>query len=154
MAGLILPAVHRFRLQNPLISVHYLASPKVLKLEYGEAHFAVRSGPKPEQSDNVAQPFFEVKLALYARESYVARRGLPAKAGYGDHTFACWQNKTGYARVPFTKWIANNVPACSIALHRAPIYRGASGVIGYRYRFVPDSRSAQTPRIDSGSTAS
>jgi DNA-binding transcriptional LysR family regulator len=130
MAGLILPAVHRFRLQNPLISVHYLASPKLLKLEYGEAHVAVRSGPKPEQPDNVAQPFFEVKLALYAHESYVARRGLPAtKAEYGDHTFACWQNKTGYARFPFTKWFANNVPARSIALQTEHQYIAEQAVL-------------------------
>jgi len=54
MAGLILPAVHRFRLHNPLITVHYLASHNVLKLEHGEAHVAVRSGPKPKQPDNVA----------------------------------------------------------------------------------------------------
>jgi len=100
-----------------LISVHYLAGPKVLKLEYGEAHVAVRSGPKPEQPDNVVQPFFDIKLALYAHESYAARRGLPAsKAEYGDHTFACWQTKSGYTRFPFTKWFAKSVPASSIAL--------------------------------------
>jgi len=130
MAGLILPAVHRFRLQNPLISVHYLASPKVLKLEYGEAHVAVRSGPKPEQPDNVAQPFFDVKLALYAHESYVALRGLPAsKAEYADHAFACWQAKSGSTRFPFSKWFAKNVPARSVALQTEHQYIAEQAVL-------------------------
>jgi hypothetical protein len=113
----ILQVAHQFRLQKPLISVHYLASDKALKLEYDQAHIAVRSGPKPEQPDNIEQPLVEVILALYAHESYVARRGLPAaKAEYKAHTLGCWQTTNSYARFPFTKWFANNVPAYSIAL--------------------------------------
>jgi DNA-binding transcriptional LysR family regulator len=118
VAGLILPALHRFRTQNPMISVRYLASPKLLKLEYGEAHVAVRSGPQPDQPDNVVQHFFDVKLGLYVHESYAAQHGIPAsEADYGDHAFACWQ--TGNPRFPFAKWFAKNVPASSMAFQTA-----------------------------------
>jgi len=108
--------VHQFRLKKPLIWVHYLASDKALKLEYDQEHNALRSGPKPEQPYNIEQSFFEIIFALYAYKRYAAARSLPAaKAEYAAYTLDCWQT-TSYARFPFTKWFANNVPAHSIAL--------------------------------------
>lgn len=147
VASLILPSLGRFRTQNPMILVRYLASPKLLKLEYGEAHIAVRSGPKPDQPDNVVQHFFDVKLGLYAHESYVRLRGVPAGADdYGLHNFVCWQ--TGNTQFPFYRWFSNNLPTEAIALQTANQAIAEKAVLlGMGIGFFPVHEAQKLPEL-------
>ena len=62
VAPLLLPSLVKFQAQFQRIVINYMAGPDLLKLEYGEAHVAVRSGPKPNQPDNVVQPYRNLKL--------------------------------------------------------------------------------------------
>ncbi|MEH6648188.1 LysR family transcriptional regulator [Sulfitobacter sp.] len=108
-APLLLPALQRFQDENKSTVIKFIASAALLKLEYGEAHVAIRSGPKPDQPDNIVQPYHDLKFGLYAHESYVAHNGLPqSRDDYCNHRFVCWeQDKTPF---PFTGWLRRNVP--------------------------------------------
>jgi DNA-binding transcriptional LysR family regulator len=115
IAPLLLPALKRFQDENKSTVIRFIASAALLKLEYGEAHVAIRSGSKPDQPDNIVQPYLDLKLGLYAHESYVARYGVPqSQDDYRDHQFVCWeQDKTPF---PFTRWLRQNVPETSKTL--------------------------------------
>ena len=115
IAPLLLPALQRFQDENQDTLIKFVASTALLKLEYGEAHVAIRSGSKPAQPDNVVQPFMNLKLGLYAHQSYVARFGMPqSQADYKEHKFVCWEpaNSTHV----FPAWVKNNVPLSSKSL--------------------------------------
>ena len=64
LAPLLMPAISLFQTKHPKTTVRYLTSNKLFKLEYGEAHIAIRTGPKPDQPDNVVQPFIVHPLGL------------------------------------------------------------------------------------------
>lgn len=115
VAPLLLSALNTFQVQHPQTNVKLITSGELLKLEYGEAHVAIRSGPKPEQPDNIVQHFWDLRLALYAHESYVAKHGMPkTQSDYGKHRFVCWE--AGNPAFPFRAWLAKNIPAKSKAL--------------------------------------
>ncbi|MGY6548813.1 MAG: LysR family transcriptional regulator [Roseinatronobacter sp.] len=48
---------------------------RVLRLEYGEAHVAVRAGREPREPDNVVQSLGQLPIALYASADYLDRHG-------------------------------------------------------------------------------
>ncbi|MEM1347963.1 MAG: LysR family transcriptional regulator [Myxococcota bacterium] len=88
LAPFLMPAVRAFRDAHPQTRVRFEASERNYRLEYGEAHVAVRVGPKPKQLDNVVQHFFSMTSTLYAHTSYIAKHGLPQAPGdYHDHAF-------------------------------------------------------------------
>lgn len=115
IAPLLLPAIKRFQDTYPSTVIRFLASAELLKLEYGEAHIAIRSGPKPREPDNVVQPYMNVRLGLYAHKTYVAKHGLPSSPDdYQDHKFVCWEALN--SSFPFAAWLQRNVPASSKSL--------------------------------------
>ncbi len=103
------PTLIRFQDAHPGLVVRFLTDSRLFRLEYGEAHVAIRAGAAPDQPDNVVQPFCTQRGALYASKSYVERHGMPS--GEGDlkgHRFLCHDSET--ARSPFDRWIWSNVP--------------------------------------------
>jgi DNA-binding transcriptional LysR family regulator len=114
-APLLLPALQRFQDENKSTVIRFIASAALLKLEYGEAHVAIRSGSKPDQPDNVVQHYQDLKFGLYAHASYVANYGVPqSRDDFRNHRFVCWeQDKTPF---PFTGWLRQNVPETSKTL--------------------------------------
>jgi DNA-binding transcriptional LysR family regulator len=115
IAKLLVPALRSFQSQHNGTVVRFIASGEVLKLEYGQAHIAIRSGPEPTEPDNVVQPYMKIKLGLYAHESYVAAFGLPTSLDeFAAHKFVCWE--TPNSPFSFSTWLQQNVPAASKAL--------------------------------------
>lgn len=115
IAPLLLPALKKFQTENMQVVIQFIASSALLKLEYGEAHVAIRTGPKPAQPDNIVQPYLDLKMGLYAHDGYVARHGIPrSPADYADHKFVCWE--VANTSFPFTAWINKNVPGTCKAL--------------------------------------
>lgn len=109
VAPLLMPALRAFREKNPGVFIRYLTSGRVFQLEYGEAHIAIRAGPKPQEPDNVVQPFTTLDVGLFASKTYLARRGLPAS--YDDlinHEFV--GAGTPEAPEAVIKWILELVP--------------------------------------------
>jgi DNA-binding transcriptional LysR family regulator len=75
MSRLIGPILADFQAMHPKLVVRYLTDERVFRLEYGEAHVAVRTGNPPQEPDNVVQPFCEQGFGLYVHESYLDRFG-------------------------------------------------------------------------------
>lgn len=98
----------RFQEHYPDLIIRYLTGEEVLRLEYGEAHVAVRAGNKPDNPDNVVQPFLTQCVALYASEGYIARHGQPTSidAMHG-HTFVSLDDFG--SRAPFFRWLVEKV---------------------------------------------
>ncbi len=98
------PALVRFRSRHPVLTVRYLTGERLFRLEYGEAHVAVRAGPPPEEPDNVVQPFAHQSIGLYASEAYLAERGMPENdEALARHDFIGFDGAEG--RAPFVKWM-------------------------------------------------
>lgn len=115
------PVLTKFRMLYPNINVRFLTGEEVLRLEYGEAHVAVRAGSKPDNPDNVVQPFGQLPVALYASEEYIARNGRPeTMADFGGHEFV--GHDDFQSRAPFTRWLMERV-APEQFVFRATDYR-------------------------------
>jgi DNA-binding transcriptional LysR family regulator len=113
LAPQLAPALTAFQIQNPGVIVRYLTGNRLFRLEYGEAHVAVRAGAAPSQPDNVVQPFVPHRMGLFASASYVARHGVPkSPADYHKHFFVGNDDET--SRAPFNKWLRAEVPTANI----------------------------------------
>ncbi len=112
MAPTLMPAINAFRIEYPNVIIRYITSGRVIKLEYGEAHIAVRAGPKPTELDNVVQPFKTSEVGLYASQKYIDRKGTHLEIT--NHDFI-GPNDTNVG-APFFKWLLANVPSEQIVL--------------------------------------
>ena len=111
MAHHFTPILSRFQLQNPGIKVRFLTASRLFRLEYGEAHVAIRAGSVPDQPDNVVQKFHQMKIGLFASEDYIKRRGMPkTEDDLKSHDFVTVDTDTGSSRAPFARWLAKQIP--------------------------------------------
>ncbi len=113
LAPLVVPALTEFQTAHPGLIVRYLTGDRLFRLEYGEAHVAIRAGAAPDQPDNVVQPFITQEVGLYASKSYVERHGKPAGIeDFADHFFVSTDDEN--SRAPFSKWLRATAPAQAI----------------------------------------
>lgn len=123
------PVLTDFQAEHPDLQIRYLTGGRIFKLEYGEAHIAIRaarSGTRPEQPDNVVQPFVKISMRLMAAQSYIDRHGLPQDdADLVNHRFVGLAE--GTTRAPFNEWLAELVPTSCIhyRVEGASAYRHA-----------------------------
>ena len=109
LADLVVPAIGRFQALHPALRVHYASEIRTVRLEYGEAHVALRGGTRPEEPDNVVSPLLSYRFALYATQSYIDTYGLPAStAEFREHRFV--GQGRDYSRAPFNRWLYERVP--------------------------------------------
>lgn len=110
----LVPALKTFQDLHPDLTIRYLTGERLFRLEYGEAHVAIRAGRAPDQPDNVVQHFVDLKVALFASEDYVDAHGLPeTNADFSQHRFVGHDNPD--SRAPQDKWMRENVPASSVS---------------------------------------
>lgn len=134
---LILPTLLRLQELHPELIVRYITDARRLRLEYGEAHVAIRAGAKPQDPDNIVQPLLEFPHALYASAGYLERYGMPQSE---EDLFQ--QRFVGPAatesQVPYMRWLTANVARERIVFrtndlqaHNEAIVRGVGiGFIG------------------------
>lgn len=114
-AHLLMGAIVDFRSKNPQCLVDVDVGEDLARLEYGEAHIALRAGEKPEHPDYVVSSFGEVEFNLYAHDSYIARLGLPKNPrDMTGHIFVLPQMPE--ERLPFGCWIKEHVKPEMVAL--------------------------------------
>lgn len=112
----LLPTLNAFQTQYPNVIIRFITSDRIFKMEYGEAHIAIRAGQKPQDPDNIVQPFTKFETGLYASPDYAARKGIPqSPADYPGHSFIGSDNPNSGA--PFFIWMRENIPADRISLH-------------------------------------
>lgn len=109
LSPLLTPVLAKFIHQNPDLTVRFLTGERLYRLEYGEAHVAIRAGHPPSQPDNVVQPFGELSPRLFASPSYIAKFGAPK--GLDDlrnHWFVGYD--AAETRAPTMRWLHGLVP--------------------------------------------
>ena len=108
MADLLTPLLIDFQATHTEVMVRLLTGTRLFRLEYGEAHVAIRAGNIPEQPDNVVRPLCSMSFALVGARSYIERHGLPE--GIGDlpaHRFVAADDLE--SRAPFYRWLRDTV---------------------------------------------
>lgn len=120
VSPLLTPSLAEFQAAHPGLVIRFLTDERLYRLEYGEAHVAVRAGAAPDQPDNVVQPFLKMRHALYAAKSYAERRGLPkSEAEFEAHAFI--GEDSGKSPAPFLRWLRETVPQASVTWRTASI---------------------------------
>ena len=134
---LITPALSAFQREYEAVIVRYLTGARLFRLEYGEAHVAIRAGSAPDQPDNVVQPFLKQRIALYASRGYVASYGQPDGVGaFGAHWFVDDDNPS--SRAPFSKWLRQAVSSDRIRFRTTGEQGGVQAVLsGAGIGFLP-----------------
>lgn len=140
------PVLASFQALHPGLVVRFLTDERVFRLEYGEAHVALRAGSAPEEPDNVVRPFARIRQGLYAARSYADRHGLPqSEAELATHDFVGFD---GPPKAHFLRWLHDRVPADRI------VWRGTDlRVLPHAVRagvgigFVQVSEAARDPDL-------
>ena len=102
------PVLVQFQRLHPEVSVRYLTGSRLFRLEYGEAHVAIRAGSPPTQPDNVVQEFQKICIGLYASKDYLAINGTPAdETQLARHRFISYDEPQ--SRAPYHQWLKDNV---------------------------------------------
>lgn len=156
LAGLLTPVLASFQAAHPGLVVRFLTDMRLFRLDYGEAHVAIRAGAIPEEPDNVVQPLIRLRTGLYAARSYVAAHGLPkGTEDFAGHHFI--GADSAMSRAPFHRWLRDTVPLEQIAFRttepaalEAAVRSGAG--IGFISHYLavddPDLVEVMAPRDD------
>jgi DNA-binding transcriptional LysR family regulator len=110
LSAQLAPLLTEFQQQYPDLNVRFLTGDRLFRLEYGEAHVAIRAGSvPPDQPDNVVQPLIELAVGAYASRAYVAAHGIPSgPEDYAQHRFVGTDDTE--SRAPFYIWLREHVP--------------------------------------------
>ena len=143
----LMRAVRRFRERHPKTSVLYRVSGRVLELAYGEAHIAVRSGPKPDHPDNVVRPWMSLHTGLYAHRDYIDARGFPtAPQELVQHDFI--GGEEGNIRLPFLEWMKETIPSERIVFTSSNQRMKFKALLcGLGLGFFPQHEAANHPEL-------
>ncbi len=110
LADMLTPVLAEFQAQHPGLIIRFLTDMRLFRLDYGEAHVAIRAGGPPQEPDNVAQPLVKIRMGLYASRAYVDRYGIPEGVeAFSRHRFVGIDNTDN--RAPFYRWLRDTVPA-------------------------------------------
>lgn len=105
---LILPSLTALVARHPGLRLRLITERRVLRLEYGEAHIAIRAGSRPDEPDNVVQMLTELAPGLYAAPAYLAAHGTPANVTeLAEHFFVA--EETLESRAPFMLWLSRSL---------------------------------------------
>lgn len=142
LAPLLVPALARFQAAHPGLKLRYLGDNRVFRLEYGEAHVAIRAGQAPGEPDNVVQPFLRQGFALYAAPAYLAAHGRPQdEAALAGHVFVGPDDPE--SRAPFHRWLAGAVPREAVVFRSSTMRAGVEAVlagVGLGFLSLADAR--------------
>lgn len=118
LASRMAPLLASFQRDHENVIVRYLTGNRLFRLEYGEAHVAIRAGAAPEQPDNVVQPFMTQHMGLYGSRAYVERFGLlKAPDDFGGHRFV-GHDQIGN-RAPYFVWMDDVIPRAQVTFRSA-----------------------------------
>ena len=113
--NLLMKPVASFRKANPQCKVTIISSEDLQRLEYGDAHIALRAGAKPAHPDYVVQSFGPVGLNLYAAHDYLSRNGgLDGLTDLSRHEFVLPAQID--TRLPIWAWLSENVTDLKVAI--------------------------------------
>ncbi len=139
---LLSPVFASYQATYPDVTIRFLTDMRLFRLDFGEAHVAIRAGEPPQEPDNVVQPLLRIPMGLYASKAYVAKNGIPAgPEDFARHRFIGADNPE--SRAPFYKWLAASVPTDCIKYRVTEPAATESGILaglGIGFHFAPDAR--------------
>jgi DNA-binding transcriptional LysR family regulator len=107
ISGALTKSLVDFQIEHPGLIIRLLTGQRLFRLDYGEAHVALRAGAAPSEPDYVVQPFRRLRFGLYAAPSYIARHGMPkTDVELADHYFV--GTDTEDSRAPFYTWLRDH----------------------------------------------
>lgn len=108
LGPILMPVLVGFQREYPEIRLQFLTGDRVLRLEYGEAHVAIRAGKQPSEPDNVVQSLVTQRMALVASDDYITHYGMPAdEEDLKNHVFVSHVEEPH--RAPFFRWLHDKV---------------------------------------------
>ncbi|WP_310620452.1 LysR family transcriptional regulator [Flexibacterium corallicola] len=126
VTNVLMEPISAFRRANPDCQITIISTDELQRLEYGEAHIAVRAGAKPEHPDYVVQSFDQTGLNLYAHTSYLSRNGTPnTVADLAFHEFV--MPALNERRLAIWSWIDEHIadPKVAVATNDPLVVREA-----------------------------
>ncbi|MBL4806420.1 MAG: LysR family transcriptional regulator [Rhodobacteraceae bacterium] len=127
LSPMFTPILAAFQQKHPAVRVSLLAEERLLKMEYGEAHVALRVGRQPTEPDNIVRHMCNLPMTLYAHKSYIEKHGmLNGIDDIKNHKFVLSGDKNSPA--PFTDWVNQHVDDSQIVF-RAPQMRSLDDAI-------------------------
>lgn len=113
IADLMAPVFAAYMADYPTVKIRFLTDMRVFRLDYGEAHVAIRAGAAPQEPDNVVQSLMTMQNGLYAARSYVEKHGIPtSEDALSQHHFIGPESPE--SRAPFYRWLREKVPSEAI----------------------------------------
>jgi DNA-binding transcriptional LysR family regulator len=110
ISHILSPVFAAYQQTYPEVTIRFISDMRLFRLDYGEAHVAIRAGGPPQEPDNVVQPLIRLQMGLYASQSYVQTFGRPeGPADFHKHRFIGPENLEH--RGPFYRWLIGQVPA-------------------------------------------
>lgn len=105
LSTFLMPAFASLVAQYPALLPCLRIESRILRLEYGEAHIAIRAGTEPQEPDNIVQSLGKLPVALYASKSYLAEKAAPEAPwdDFSNHSFIGPEKHE--ARAPFDHWL-------------------------------------------------
>lgn len=129
LSTIVTPAMQKLALEHPGLLLRYITDLRVFRLEYGEAHVAIRAGARPTEPDNVVQPFIERNTAMFASVSYIERHGRPeTEADLPQHRFVGAENLE--TRAPWFRWLMERVPMDRFAFRTNELETQVEAIVG------------------------
>lgn len=126
LVRMMMTPVAAFREANPNCRVTLISTEDLQRLEYGEAHIALRAGPEPEHPDYVVQPFGRAALNLYGQADYLARNeGMGTAGDLAQYAFVLPPENEN--RLPIWSWIRGHIvnPTVAVAANDPIVAREA-----------------------------
>jgi DNA-binding transcriptional LysR family regulator len=107
------PVLAGFQAQYPDVRINLVLDERLLRLESGEAHLAVRAGPEPQEPDNIVRRIGNYPASMFAHRDYVARFGMMDSLDQAaQHRFVAGIGPA--ARAPMFGWLKDNVPDTAV----------------------------------------
>lgn len=138
----IRPVLARILQDYPALQIHYTTAARLLRLETGEAHIAIRAGARPQSGDYIVQSFGRLQLGLYGAAPYLQQhQGQPV-----ENLRFITPAEEG-AGAPTMRWLRDQgiTPALST---NDPEIRHALILAGQGVGFMADDLAQGLERID------
>lgn len=147
LAPRMAPLLARFQAKYPDVVVRYLTGDRLFRLEYGEAHVAIRAGSAPEQPDNVVQAFYPQDMGLFATKAYLKANGTPKTIeDFAGHRFVGHDSDS--SRAPFNRWLRSHIPTASLTFRSTDGHALEEAIkAGAGIGFLPVVEARQNPEL-------
>ena len=147
LSPMIMPVLASIRQKHPNLTIRYLVSQRLFRLEYGECHIAVRAGLRPKEPDHVVQHFRRIEFALFASRGYIDEHGMPQdRAALTEHSFVELEREV--AKAGFQRWLDKWIPDANVRFRSSsPKLIEAAIVDGMGIGFLPVHSAAQQENL-------